>query len=406
MNTNSAKRLTTLQVAERLGVKVETVYAYASRGLLRSARTPGSRGSTFDAAEVERFAEQGQRTVRGTGFTEDFPRIDTTITRIEDGRFSYRDADAVDLAARLGFERTAGWVWTGRPELPGGFTALPAQIEAVDRVGAAMPASSTLTDRIRMAVVTAAAADPLRYDLRAESVLSAGRAIVAAAVRGVCGPPAPIEAPIEAPIAERLRSALAEDADDRFGPVIDQALALLIDHDLAVSTLAVRVAASARAHPYAVVSAGLGALDGPLHGAAAGECHRILSDVMERGDATALVPELLRHGRTVPGFGHRLYPQGDPRARALFRLLEDVPSSDRALHAARRLTEVVARDTVDSPNVDLALATLCLAGGMVPEAPEAIFAVARVVGWIAHALEEYREPELRFRVVTAHGQGG
>ncbi|GAA3041568.1 hypothetical protein GCM10020000_20380 [Streptomyces olivoverticillatus] len=141
-------------------------------------------------------------------------------------------------------------------------------------------------------------------------------------------------------------------------------MVLLIDHDLAASTLAARVAASARAHPYAVVSAGLGAMDGPLHGAASGLAHRMLADVLERGSAAAVVADHLRAGRRVPGLGHRLYPGADPRAQALFARLESIPQAARALEAAREVEATTARHMPLHANVDLALAVLSVSADM------------------------------------------
>jgi citrate synthase len=159
----------------------------------------------------------------------------------------------------------------------------------------------------------------------------------------------------------------------------------------------VRVAASARAHPYAAVSAGLGVLEGPLHGAASGLAHRLLLDVLDQGTAAPVVADELRAGRRVPGLGHRLYPGEDPRARALFALLEEVPGAAPALAAAQDIVTTTARHTPLHANVDLALAVLTVSSGMSASAGETVFAVARTAGWIAHTLEEYEERPLRMR---------
>lgn len=195
-----------------------------------------------------------------------------------------------------------------------------------------------------------------------------------------------------------MAAALPLEPDPDALAVLDLALALLTDHDLAASTLAVRVAASARAHPYAAVSAGLGALEGPLHGAAGRLAHRMLVEVLERGGAAPVVAEYLRAGRRVPGLGHRLYKGEDPRAAALFARLEALPQAGPALDAAREVAGVTARHGGGLyPNVDLALAVLTVSCAMAPEAGETVFAVARTAGWIAHALEEYQERPLRMR---------
>lgn len=191
-----------------------------------------------------------------------------------------------------------------------------------------------------------------------------------------------------AELARRLWPKLtARPADEPSIAALDTALALLIDHDLAASTLAARVAASAHAHPYAVVSAGLGVLEGPLHGAASGLAHRMLTEVLERGSAVPVVADHRRTGRRVPGLGHRLYDAKDPRARTLFDLLADIPQAAGALAAARDVVTTAARHAPLHANVDLALAVLSVFSGMAAEAGETVFAVSRTAYWIAHALE-------------------
>jgi len=184
------------------------------------------------------------------------------------------------------------------------------------------------------------------------------------------------------------RDPRAKDCD-----VLNAALVLLADHDIAASTLAARVAASTRAHPYAVVSAGLAALDGPLHGAASGLAHAVLAEAMERVDPVASIADRLREGGPVPGFGHHLYPDGDPRATALLEMLDEGP----VRRCAIRLIDAMRDRSGTHPTIDFALAALTLQNRMPPDAGEAIFAVARTAGWLAHALEEYADRPLRFR---------
>jgi citrate synthase len=123
----------------------------------------------------------------------------------------------------------------------------------------------------------------------------------------------------------------------------------------------------------------------------------MLVEALDRGSAVPVVADELRGGRRIPGLGHRLYPGEDPRARALFALLEGIPSAEPALAAARDIESTAARHTALHANVDLALAVLTVASGMDPAAGETVFAVARTAGWIAHTLEEYEERPLRMR---------
>ncbi|MGW1378597.1 citrate/2-methylcitrate synthase [Streptomyces sp. NPDC002446] len=391
----AGRRLSTREASDRLGVKPETLYAYVSRGQLTSRREPGSRGSTFDAKEVEALARRSGR--RETPTSSGELAIRTGITLIDRGHCYYRGVDTSELAAHYSYEEVAEWLWTGEMRRGIRFTAPHDALSAARRAVEALPAHSGPMDRLRVAVIAAAAADPLRFDLSEDVVLDTARSLIPTLVDAL-----PSQAPDQsaAALAPRLWSRLTtEKADPASLRVLDAALVLLMDHDLAASTLAVRVAASARAHPYAIVSAGFGALDGALHGAASGLAHRLLLEVLDRGSAAAVVADHLRAGRRVPGLGHRLYPGEDPRARALFGLLEDVPRARPVLQAAREVITTTARHTELHANVDLALAVLSVATGMPSEAGETIFAIARTAGWIAHALEEYDEPPARMRPI-------
>lgn len=390
------ERLSTREAAGRLGVKPETVYAYVSRGLLSSRRAPGGRGSTFDPGEVDALVRRNRRAAQPPPEDDGTGPVRTAITLIDGDRYYFRGVDATALAERYGYEEVAEWLWTGVLRSGVRFTAPPQALQAARRAVGVLPGHSGPMDRLRATAVAAAVADPLRFDLSPEAVLGAAQGLIPTLVRALPAAGTPHRG--EGRLAWRLWSRLSgRPADDASLRALDAALVLLIDHDLAASTLAVRVAASARAHPYAVVSAGLGALDGPLHGAASGLAHRMLAEVLDRGSAAAVVADHLRAGRRVPGLGHRLYRAEDPRAVMLLRLLEDVPYAERALTAAREVAATTARHTPVHPNVDLALAVLSVSAGMVPEAGETVFAVARTAGWIAHALEEYEEPPLRMR---------
>ncbi|MES9620284.1 citrate synthase [Streptomyces tuirus] len=406
---DAERRLSTREAAELLGVKPETVYAYVSRGQLSSRRVSGGRGSTFDAGEVEALARRNRRDSSGGsgpsgsgsgdsggGRSGGELSVRTRLTLIESDRYFFRGVDAVDLATRHTYEEVAEWLWTGRM-LPGStFTAPTAFVSVARRAVEALPEHAAPADLLRVATVAAATADPLRFDLSEDAVLGTARTLIPTLVAAL--PPRAHDRRDEGPMAHRLWTRLSmRKADEASLRALDGALALLVDHDLAASTLAVRVAASARAHPYAAVSAGLGVIEGPLHGAASGLAHRLLQDVLEQGDAAPVIADELRAGRRVPGLGHRLYPGEDPRARALFALLERIPRAEPALLAARDIVETTARHVPLHANVDLALAVLTVSSGMPPTAGETIFAVARTAGWIAHALEEYGERPLRMR---------
>ena len=393
---HDARRISTKQAAELLGVKPETVYAYVSRGQLSSRRSTGGRGSTFDAKEVEALARRNRREPAESSPAAGKLSVRTRITLIDKDRYYFRGVDATELAARHSYEEVAEWLWTGVLRPGATFTAPEASLAVARRAVDALPEHTGPTDRLRVAAIAAATADPLRFDLSEQSVLGAARTLIPTLVAAL--PSKSHDHRDDSSLAHRLWARLSgREPDEASLRALDTALALLVDHDLAASTLAVRVAASARAHAYAAVSAGLGVLEGPLHGAASGLAHRMLLDVLDRGTAAPVVADELRAGRRVPGLGHRIYPGEDPRARVLFGLLEEVPRAAPALAAARDVVDTAARHVPLHANVDLALAVLTATSGMHASAGETIFAVARTAGWIAHVLEEYDEAPLRMR---------
>ncbi|HTI20148.1 MAG TPA: citrate synthase [Kutzneria sp.] len=373
--------LTTAQVAHRLGVKETTVYAYASRGLLRSHKLDGRRGSFFRQDEIDDFVAKGRDTRQASGAVE---RIRTELTLLDDDLLFYRGRNAGELALTVSFEAVAGLLWTGELDQTRSFHRYDALGQVVRTALAALPPKTGTIDAMKVAVAVLGAVDPLRLDLSTPAVVRAGQKII-----GVLADALPGDGETSGMlIAQRLVNKLGGRPVDL--GLLNIALVLLADHDLAVSTVAARVAASARAHPYAVVSAGLGAVDGRYHGVQSTLAYRFLAEAMD--NPLRAVAERQRAGG-IPGFGHRVYHAHDPRADVLLGLLRGHPDAVEVMATVDMV--IVAADSF--PNVDLALAALMHAYDMRPDAGETIFALARVAGWLAHAIEEYREPGLRFR---------
>jgi citrate synthase len=164
--------------------------------------------------------------------------------------------------------------------------------------------------------------------------------------------------------------------------------------------VAARVAASVRADPYAVASAGLAVVSGTLHGGASLGIEALLDEIDRPDQAASVVGARLRRGERLRGFGHRLYPDGDPRAATLLTRLRATADSSPRMEVVDSLLQAAHHRGLPEPNVDLALAALAHVTGMTHGAGEAIFATARTAGWIAHALEEYeRNAPIRPRAV-------
>jgi len=382
------ERLTAVEAAARLGIKPATLYAYVSRGLLGRERAPHGRASTFDAGEVERLARRGRTGRRGRRPRTELV-VESALTAIEGGAFYYRGLPVTELAATRTFEEVAEWLWTGRFAPRAAWRAGAATLEAARRAQAALPEGALPLERIRVVAAALAAGDDLRLELRPEAVTAAGRALIAGLVD--CLPrlgPAPSP---DASIAGRLWPDLSPlDPDPALLGILDAALVLLADHELAASTVAARVAASVRADPYAVASAGLATISGAHHAGASLAMEGLLAEIERPEQAARAVGERLRRGERLWGIGHPLYPDGDPRAVFLFERLHRAANGSSRLAVVDALLDATRRRGLPPPNVDLALAALAHVAGMTRGAGEAIFAVARVAGWLAHALEEYQ----------------
>ncbi|MFI5085202.1 MAG: citrate synthase [Actinomycetales bacterium] len=430
-------RLTTAQAAARLGVKPETLYSYVSRGLLSSLRAASGPGSTFDPLDVEALARNRKR-ARGAAAPAgaDMPGsplmvIDSPLTLIRDDRLYYRGVPADQLARRYSFEDVARWMWSGAAEPPGlpshpapsgedragQFSATAETLAAVASACSALGPAAGTVDRLVQALLCAGSRDPFRADLSAGTVRAVGGPAVAAMLAAL-GPAEPgsragdratagpgTEPPDGGSVAARLWAALspleptAADID-----ALNAALILVADHDLAVSTLAARAAASSRADPYAALIAALGAFAGPLHGSASRSAAALLADTMAGGRPERAITAQLAAGNGIPGFGHRLYRRRDPRAAVLLGILEGEERFAAPVRAARQLAAVVASRTPHMPNIDLALAVLAVGGSMAPDAGQAAFAVGRTAGWLAHIMDEYSRRPLRLRP-TGHYTG-
>lgn len=368
--------LSAAAAATRLGVKRATLYAYVSRGLLHVHARSGRRGSWFDPVEVDALVQRA----RGPADRRPDLSISSAVTLIEAGSYWYRGLEPAQLARDCSYEGVAELLWIGRD--PSLSTRWPVETESALRARAAqdlLPHDAPAADRLRVIVAILGATDPLRFDLRPEGATATARRLMANAIAALPGRRA-------ATVAERIGAWLGPRTLGRDAlRAINAALIVMADHELAGSTLAVRVAASFKADPYAAVSAGLGAVAGAWHGAASRQVEQMLTRVAQGERAEDVLGRALGSDHAVPGFGQPLYPDGDPRTPILLELARQFGATAEG----DRLADVARVQGMPVPNVDFGLAVLSRALTLRVGAGEAIFCVGRLAGWLAHAIEEY-----------------
>ncbi|GAA0272248.1 citrate synthase [Cryptosporangium japonicum] len=391
--TEEVALLSTVEAARRLGVKPATLYAYVSRGLLSRVRGADGRTSYFDPAELDQMAHQPRTPAAGNGGG---PVVRSAVSEVREQRLWYRGRDACEMARTESFEAVAGWLWSERRSQPLSFTSPAEFVDAARSVSHGLPPTVRLLDRIRAIVAAIGAVDPLRADLRPEAVMITAATLIGALVDGL--PRQDGGARADGSVAQRLWGALSSLPPEPAAVApLNTALGLLADHAVTASTLAARVAASARAHPYAAVGAALYTLDGPVESGSAALVHRTLAEA-ERDGSVAVVTRLLDQNNQLPGFGHPLYPDGDPRGRTLIDVLATEPPHRGRWEAVEQFLATGGRGRPLAPTIDFGVAALTFTAGMPADAGLAILAVARCAGWVAHTLEEYGEEVDRFHV--------
>jgi citrate synthase len=323
------------------------------------------------------------------------PVVDSALTLIEDGRLLYRGRDAVELSRRSTPERVAGLLWSGDEAQAEHLFAAPwpslgaAAERLLPQLGGTEPVA-----RCQCLLPLAGAADPAAWDLRPRAVAATGAGILrrtALLASGRAEPPATVPAAAVAGrpgVADALAAGWGLKRPQEVASVA-AALVLCADHELNVSAFTARCVASAAASPYDAVAAALAALKGSRHGGLGERVAALLAEIGDRRRARRVMAERLRRGEAVPGFGHPLYPQGDPRAAELLRLAAEVAPRRSRLDLVRAATAAAEELLAEKPTLDVGLVALAHALELPPSAPLTLFAVGRTVGWIGQAVEEY-----------------
>lgn len=389
----SDQLVSTERAAELLGVKPATIYTYVSRGRLHSVRQPGDPSSWFKVSEVESLQARA-RPIHDSAKPE--VGITTSISSIEGSAFYYRGQDPEKLMNEYSFEQVAEFLWTGGFPTDRNWSNVPSPSAGAVAASALDPDALPL-DRLRVAVATMAATDHLRFGREQEALLITARQLMVDMVASLplIGPK-PTSASITAQLWARLSD---REPDESTLIALESTLIVVADHGVAPSTLAARIAASYRADLYGSVETGIAILAGAWHGGRALSAENMLEEIEHVGDAKVVVGELFRQGG-IPCLGQPRYETQDPRTDMISRLIAAADPYAEALHALNELTQITKERALPSPSFELALAALARAFGFVKGSSEALFAVGRTAGWIAHAMEVHEQPTAQAPVFT------
>ncbi len=412
--------LSAREAAELLNVKLPTVYAYTSRGLIQSVPGGQGRARRYRRSDLERLcarrdARAGHGPVAAAALRQGEPVMDSAITMISLERGPlYRGRAAVDLARE---ERSFEWVaeglwsgdWSERPEpsswqpdglgfdLDGLLQVLPAR-----RVGS-LPIMSVVVSLL-------AARDPGRFSWHPEAVLSRARGLMRRTVAVLAlGLPAAdrgsaVAASLAAPnLADGIGAAFSRQLEVDERKTLNQALVLAADHELNASTFAARVVASTGADIYGCLSAALAALSGPRHGGAADRVDALLLEAGPADRVEQVVHDRQRRGEVIEGFAHPIYaPHADPRGTLLIEIARELRGSSPEVQSVLALVDAMQEGGFGGPSIDVGLVAVARALGLPIGSATALFAIGRTAGWVAHSLEQYEagyllRPRARYR---------
>ncbi|MEZ4334631.1 MAG: citrate synthase [Myxococcota bacterium] len=405
VGSTNAEFLTAAEAAELLDVKLATLYAYTSRGLVQSV--PGGRGRArrYRRRDLERLcarrdARSGHGPVAAAALRQGEPVMDSAITLIslEQGPI-YRGRAALDLAREgRSFEWVAEGLWSGdwsdRPEPTGWHCEGPGfDLEALRRI---LPARVGPLAMLSLVLSLLATQDPGRFSWHPEAVLGRVRPLLRrmAAALSLGHDAADVERAVPAALeAQSIAAAIGiafgrSLAADELR-ALNRALVLTADHELNASTFAARVAASTGADVYGCILAALATLSGPRHGGAADRVDALLDEAGPAERVEQVVHDRQRRGEVIEGFAHPIYaPHADPRGTLLIEIAKGLAGSRAEVRSVAALVDAMQEGGFGGPSIDVGLVAIARALGFPTGSATALFAVGRTVGWVAHALEQ------------------
>lgn len=389
------------QAMEILGVRKQTLYAYVSRGLIRSIKQPGRQERLYWRDDIERMearslARSGHGAVAASAMNWGEPIIPTSITEITPAGPRYRGRLAGDLARMLvPFEAVAELLWTGMwndQATNWSLTALNPELKRLTQSLASPAAAEQLLEIFALVTLQLGLSrGSVKERVHGGQTLNSARQIILTLV-GCFGLATTKAAYVPMQdgqtIVQGLMRALSLDATEENYEAMQSMMTLFADNELSPGALAARVSASSGASLHACITSGICTSSGVQIGRLYNRVDDFLDGARTKAALIKKASELQKRGISVPGFVHPLYPHGDPRAKYLFEVAKRRASQSKELVAIYGFVEEMSARQEIHPRHELAILALTRAMGLPRQVPGALFVLARIAGWVAHVQEQ------------------
>ncbi len=380
------------EAAEFLGVKTATLYAYVSRGLLASEPGENARQRRYRLSELIKL-RQSTRGFKSPQIAEEGswtgPIIKSAITEIREDGHRYRGFDVFNLLKdNMPFEAVTELLWATEKTRWTNLKPFPIP----ETLKPSINNDSDYLDVLKLLLVSLEINDTVCRKLLAEDTLDTAHRLVVTMATAIGLPHgrSHFMSQAEFPVAQTLLKALTGSTSSEEARLINCVLVLCADHELNASALAARIAASCDASLYSCILSALGSFSGTMHGSASKRAHQLVESSTSFVSAQTFLKDYLRQVDEIPGFGTRLYPTGDPRARYIIDLAQKSAKQNDKLNRLVDIVKCIYDELGLHPNLDIGLTAISYALSLPPGSGSTIFAVSRTAGWIAHAIEQRR----------------
>lgn len=383
--------LSAAQAAERLKISKDTLYAYVSRGLIESVLIPGQRQRHYRQADIERLQQKKaarqspERAVKSALAWQGLPILYSSISQIKDQRLSYRNVPLEQILCWPDLEHLVCHLW-GLAELP------EVGLRQQSLVLASDPTSLSWFERVAQALPVWAQLDLQALNLSPLAVQQSAWTLLLALFHSLHQ-------------GQGLLQGFVGQLKPRELDLLRLVLFLSAEHELNISAFTARCVASAQASPYLAINAAWCALSGRLHGGQTLRVQVFIQHCLQADSISQGIKTWLQQTETLPGFGHPLYPAGDPRWLAFKAYMQTHFTEDPQWARFADLCEQGSALMQAEPSLDFVLVA---ASQQVPLALTALdlFALGRSIGWLAHIQEQYQTPGLiRPRAEMPAGSG-